>query len=213
MQKSISTPGELSSRDPRNRIGTFVILPGRRMTEEEEQSVAAKTLGISQAADSKSLKGGQSTCTSSLKLSLLTHRCWISTFQTGIAPSSCALWAWMWRTPFPEQLRLFAIDFARVNDFHCRFRHLDTELDAPEHHFQWNIHDFKIEQEDRLLVIELVGSGVSPMLSITCERYEIRPLAHEVLDRLFPKWRKPFGPLVRPGIEEMAFRQKQRRKR
>ena len=188
------------------------------MTEEEEQSVAAKTLGISQAARVKIVEGGgQSTCTSSLKLSLLTHRCWISTFQTGIAPSArrvrCGPGCRGPRSGTAPAVIRYRLREGERRRFHCRFRHLDTELDAPEHHFQWNIHDFKIEQEDRLLVIELVGSGVSPMLSITCERYEMRPLAREVLDRLFPKWRKPFGPLVRPGIEEMAFRQKQRRKR
>ena len=183
------------------------------MTEEEEQSVAAKTLGISQAAEFKIVEGGPVDVHELFKAIFadaqvldLNFSNWDRTVQLCVVGLDV-------EDPVPEQLRLFAIDFARVNDFHCRFRHLDTELDAPEHHFQWNIHDFKIEQEDRLLVIELVGSGVSPMLSITCERYEIRPLAHEVLDRLFPKWRKPFGPLVRPGIEEMAFRQKQRRKR
>jgi len=110
-------------------------------------------------------------------------------------------------SPTPNRLPLFTIDFKRVTHFSCMFNHLDIQLDNQCHHFQWNIHDFRKHKVRDNLQIELIGSGASPRIEITCEGYDISPLSHAALDSLFPGWDKPFGPLARLGIEAMAFKQ------
>lgn len=105
--------------------------------------------------------------------------------------------------PIPKQLPLFMVEFRRVSSFQCSFRHLDIQLEKETHHFQWHIHDFNISNTGQETVIALIGAGASPNLKITCAGYDIRSLSHNVLDKLFPGWRQPYGPLVRPSIEAM----------
>ena len=116
--------------------------------------------------------------------------------------------------PIPKKLPIFLVDFCATTRFACTFRHSGVALDDPEHHFQWNIQDFTIDQamSTNGLSITLVGAGVSPNLALECTDYEISRLPHTVLDDKFPGWRAPYGPLVRPGIVAESRRSVRRRK-
>lgn len=115
--------------------------------------------------------------------------------------------------PIPDKLPLFMVEFRRVSSFQCSFRHLDIQLEDEEHHFQWHIHDFSITNSGQETNVALIGAGASPNLNIICAGYDIRSLPHKLLDKLFPGWRQPYGPLVRPSIEAMARSRRSRKSR
>lgn len=114
--------------------------------------------------------------------------------------------------PVANRLPLFTVDFIRVSYLSCSFNHYNVKLENKNHHFQWNIHDYKIEKKNNSLHIELIGSGFSPKIKIICDNYIIEPLSHSVLDKLFPDWEKPYSPLSRPSIDSIyrAFLKKKK---
>ena len=107
--------------------------------------------------------------------------------------------------PLPKRLPLFLVDFVRVSRLECSFKHLDVKREAPFNwgHFQWNVSGLLYEWTDGTCELQLVGSGNSPDMSLSCEDVLIRRLDHEVLDKSFPGWTRPGSAFVRPGIEAM----------
>jgi hypothetical protein len=102
-----------------------------------------------------------------------------------------------------DRLAVFVVNFERVFRFSVDFNHFEVKLDEAHQHFQWNIDDFSIREDQKHLAISLFGGATWPRLEIQCEKVAIRRIANSVLDELFPGWNKPYSGLARPGIEAL----------
>src|SRR5689334_22862900 len=100
------------------------------------------------------------------------------------------------------RLPLYIVEFQRVHHLEISFAHYGIHLESG--HFQWSVFETEIKGSEGSFVICLSSTKEFPVTILECEDVSIRPLKHHVLDKRFPGWNKPGGPLVRPGVEDLA---------
>ena len=106
-----------------------------------------------------------------------------------------------WRSGRPP---IYSVDFTRVTMFMCDYIHPFVEIEDPEKHCQWHIHDFKRQLTERgRMEVRLISTGPAPDLQLRCEDIIFKELDHEVLDDLFGDWDKPYRSLVRTSMERL----------
>ena len=64
----------------------------------------------------------------------------------------------------PPRLPIFLVEFLRVNKFYLTLNHLEVEMEDASKHFQWNIDEFKIKENNNKINIMLYGSKTWPYL-------------------------------------------------
>jgi|LSQX01.1.fsa_nt_gb hypothetical protein len=105
---------------------------------------------------------------------------------------------------FDGQGPIHQIDFVDIEEFQWKSYHLDVELSVDQH-CQWVIMDFDIQRRGGSFVITLQSvAPPCPGLSIACRDIAINELDVAIINRVNPKWNRPYAPLARPGLEELA---------
>lgn len=105
-----------------------------------------------------------------------------------------------WNTRCP----VVVVEFEAVREFVCQLPAADLELESPDAHLQWNIHDFEVQENRHSIRAHLFGLESSPILRIECALITFRKSSAELLDSTFPRWNRPYAGLARPGIERLA---------
>ena len=97
------------------------------------------------------------------------------------------------------------VDFLRVISIDWRANHYGVELDSPDYHIQWGINEAEIQKDDNALRILLRGFvRSSPSTVVVCESVEISEIDTSLVDEVNPEWSRPYAPLVRPGLQDLA---------
>jgi hypothetical protein len=102
---------------------------------------------------------------------------------------------------------LFIAEFTRVRSLDITFKHLDhvPPIDlGPDEHVQWRIDDFRVEPAGDGQRITLWGLSATPRMTIVCGGVEIREMAVDVPNRLFPGWARPSMGFIRPRLGVLA---------
>jgi hypothetical protein len=73
--------------------------------------------------------------------------------------------------------------------------------------------DNRVEKSRDGTVVRLLGIRPSPEIEIICKDISVSKLDNSVVDRVNPKWNRPYCPLARPSLEELGATQASRRKR
>ena len=90
-----------------------------------------------------------------------------------------------------------------LKSFSWKSNHLDVVLDEPDQHCQWVIMEFAVERRAEFDLIRLSGFGPTPEVELECRDVAISTLDPSVVDAVNPAWNRPYGPLARPGFEEL----------
>lgn len=108
-----------------------------------------------------------------------------------------------WEAGSTEHSRVcsYFVDFIGVRSVEFEFRHWEYPLTVG--HYQWDVYDFRIEEESDLVSIQLFGSNLQPLIRLVCSDYSFSLFSREKLSRLFPGWDKSLAPLARPGLEAL----------
>jgi hypothetical protein len=97
----------------------------------------------------------------------------------------------------------YQVDFCDVESFTWRSNHLGVELDEADQHCQLTIMDYSAKKTKAGYVFELRGIRPSPIIKIVCRRLDMSRIDNSVIDAVNPRWNEPYGPLARPGIEDL----------
>ena len=102
-----------------------------------------------------------------------------------------------------DRLALLRVCFFELESIQLEFNNIGVELKHPWEHCQWNICELTCTKKSGSKEFYLLGSGVSPHITLQCKRVTYEKVSHRWLDKPFPNWNKPSSPLARPSIEEL----------
>jgi hypothetical protein len=100
-----------------------------------------------------------------------------------------------------KSLPVYTLKFLSVHEVNFTFSHHQVKL--PFGHFQWNVDEMKLTEENGRFRLEVAGSRYFPKAILEFDDLQIALLDNDALNRRFPGWNEPGAPFVRPGIEAM----------
>lgn len=104
-----------------------------------------------------------------------------------------------------QRFPLFNVDFSGVMEIRWKGNHIGIELAEPWHHCQWCTMEYECRQTGDGYEIQINDVGVaSPTLIIHCKSVAVSRSVNDWVDEINPYWNRPYGPLARPSIEELA---------
>lgn len=94
--------------------------------------------------------------------------------------------------------------FAKCKKFNCDYVYPIPQLDDSTSYCQWHVHEITyLSGRKQGIAIQLSGPRPSPSIEIECEEVLMRRIDARALNKLFPGWRGPGKPFVRPGIKAL----------
>lgn len=109
---------------------------------------------------------------------------------------------------FEGQGPVHCINFLDVKEIYWQSRHLGIELGADNKHCQWVIMDFTIDKNAEGFLRFHLRSVAPPCpdIIISSRDVEVHTMSVADIDKVNPTWNRPYCPLARPSLQELASR-------
>ena len=114
-----------------------------------------------------------------------------------------------------DTLPIVLVEFHEVRSLSVSFAHHELmrrlRAEEPELHLQWRIDEFKLEEADDTLALELSSTGRQfPRLELCFDRMSCTRMSVHELNAVFPGGSSPGSGFVRPGILPSLARRTQK---